>query len=224
MLQQSCAIAYCLCRAFSAMVAVSKHARPAPVKTPASATLGGSAIRTKDALKPKQYMELVRKYVLRFTNAYKASNQDLVADSYEKLLHALILATPRVSKPHLHAAAINVFHVSYSDADLFAQAIYSMFMAITKKTRKVTSGTRQDAAVLRLIKTYKVTWGSDQFESAMSEEEGDAPADPSPSAAGGSSPPAPTWALFTTRFGEHAKVICILPICNLPIALCTFPI
>ena len=203
MLQQSCAIAYCLCRAFSAMVAVSKLARPAPVKTPASAA---SASRTKDVLAPKEYVEIVKKHVPRFTDAYKASNADHVASSYEGLLHALIVATPRASKVHVHAAAINVFHVSYSEADMFATAIHSMFKSLTKKTRNVTSGARQDAAVLRLVQAYKVTWGS---SSAMSEEEEDAHADPSLSAAGGSSPPAPTWALFTSRFGEHAEVICI---------------
>ena len=181
---------------------VSKHARPAPVKTPASAA---SASRTKDALAPKQYVEIVKKHLPCFTNAYKASCQDVVADSYEKLFHALIVATPRVSKANLHAAAINVFRVSYSEADLFASAIHRLFKSITKKTRVVTSGARQDAAVLRLVQAYKVTWGS---ASAMSEEE-DAHADPSLSAAGGSSPPAPTWALFTSRFGEHAEVICI---------------
>ena len=215
LMRSSCCLSRCY-RALSAMVR-SKRARPAS-KTPAS-----SINRTKDVLTARDYRNILREHIPNFHKAYRASNADHIATVYEKLFHVLIQKTPRIRRPILHAATVNEFHVPYAEAQLFATAIHTMFMAITTKARNVTSGSRQDAAVLRLVTAYKRAWGPApdlNVEEKEEEEEEDAHVAPSQPSAGASSPPAPSWGSFISRFKKHDdEVNCTWPICKLPITL-----
>ena len=160
--------------------------------------------RAKDVLTSKAYVNIVKQNLTSLGKAYKGGNFDHVASSYEPLLTAVIQATPRVSKVHLQAAAVNVFGVNYLESKFFSTAINNVFQAIGRKSRTVTSGTRQAESVLRLVELYKRTWGSADEEPAAPESDEDVDVDTAPSEAASSA--GPSWESFTSRFSKGVKV------------------